>query len=134
MDFLTDDDDAHPIKFRVAERKKHPDYKSKSKYNDIALLRLETDVTFNEYIRPACLPEHSSIDLIATATGWGQTEYQSQSSHLLKTELILSTHRECNALYSIVKSRHLDQGILSETQICAGRQFGQEDTCYVCYR
>lgn len=129
LDFSTENDDARPLKFRIAERKKHPEYKSKSKYNDIALLRLVTEVIFNEYIRPACLPEYSSIELVATATGWGLTEYHQQSSHLLKTDLSLSTHRECNALYSFLKDSHIDRGILNETQICAGRQFGQEDTC-----
>lgn len=132
LDYVRDDDVAQPIRFNVAERIRHPDYTSKYKYNDIALLRLNETVTFNDYIRPACLPEFSSIASHAFATGWGRTgSYRPQSEYLQKVELSLYTHKECNDLYELIKDRYINRGILNNTQICAGSYFGHGDTCQV---
>lgn len=53
----------------------HPDYNSKTSDNDIALLRLSSAVTFNNYIRPVCLAEKGSDFPAGTTTwvtGWGR--------------------------------------------------------------
>lgn len=47
--------DADPQDFYVAEIFKHPDYVPPSRYNDIALLKMDRPTRFNELIRPACL-------------------------------------------------------------------------------
>ena len=60
----------------VSERISHPDYVSKSKYNDIALLKLKTNVAFNEHVRPACLNTDENYDWsLALATGFGRLTY-----------------------------------------------------------
>lgn len=58
----------------------HPDYndKSRDKMHDIALLRLNTNVTYSKYIKPICLPrEGLNSGLITgnklTVAGWGST-------------------------------------------------------------
>lgn len=58
----------------------HPDYndKSRDKMHDIALLRLNTNVTYSKYIKPICLPMAGlSSGLITghklTVCGWGAT-------------------------------------------------------------
>lgn len=73
------DDEADPKDFEIVERITHPDYVKL--YNDIALFRLKTDVSFDEYMRPACLQtKHQFSKTYAIATGWGTTEGgQSQS-------------------------------------------------------
>lgn len=69
-------DGANPIEFLVDEIFKHPDYVSTSKYNDIALLRLDKKVKFNNNIRPACLYNNEKIYARkVTATGWGSIGY-----------------------------------------------------------
>lgn len=52
----------------------HPDYDSRSSDNDIALLKLSSAVTFNNFVLPVCLPAsdstfHNGTD--AWVTGWG---------------------------------------------------------------
>lgn len=132
LDLASNDDDAQPNQFDIAERIKHPDYTNRFKYNDIALIRLDASVKFNEYIRPACLPEYSSTGFNAFATGWGRIDFdRQQSTHLLKVELSLYTYQECNELYLTIKDRHIDRGILNDTQICAGSYIGRGDTCLV---
>lgn len=50
---------APPTKdIKIAEVIVHPDFQigSKDKHNDIALLRLDTKVEFNDFVKPLCLP------------------------------------------------------------------------------
>lgn len=58
----------------------HPDYndKSRGKMHDIALIRLNTNVTYSKYIKPICLPVAGlSSGLITgnklSVAGWGTT-------------------------------------------------------------
>lgn len=135
LDYTRDDDDARPLKLNVAERIKYPTYSSKYKYDDIALLRIDQIVSFNDYIRPACLPEFSAIGFQATATGWGRIDNDRPlSSYLQKVELDLFTHNECDRIYTLIKDRHIDRGILNDTQLCAGSHSGRGDTCQVCLK
>lgn len=52
-----------PIDNRIVEAIHHPEYRkgSRNQYNDIALLRLEQKVEFNQFVRPICLPLDPSL-------------------------------------------------------------------------
>ena len=54
------EDGAEPVSVAVANVTKHPSYNSRNYNNDIAIITLESDVTFSEGIRPLCLPSISS--------------------------------------------------------------------------
>ncbi|KAL1432598.1 hypothetical protein MTO96_013070 [Rhipicephalus appendiculatus] len=48
-------------------------------YNDIAIIKLEKDVSLSEFIQPVCLPEYSITDTLPEntelyATGWGRID------------------------------------------------------------
>jgi len=77
LNLQTNNDGAHPVELLVEETIVHPDYIKTSKYNDIALLRLDTEVKLNNHIRPACLYNNDNINYSqkVTATGWGSIEY-----------------------------------------------------------
>ena len=54
----------------------HPDYNSATENNDIALLKLSTELTFNENITAVCLPTNSSdlyVNRKSFVAGWGAT-------------------------------------------------------------
>ena len=53
------EDGAEPVSVRVANVTKHPSYNSRNYNNDIAVITLESEVTFSEGIRPICLPSIS---------------------------------------------------------------------------
>ena len=55
----------------------HPDYNSKTKDNDFAIIKLASPVSFSDYVVPACLPSTSANydDVAAKATGWGKLSY-----------------------------------------------------------
>lgn len=54
----------------------HPNYDSKTKNNDIALMKLQTPLTFNDEVKPVCLPNPGMmLDLAQECwiSGWGAT-------------------------------------------------------------
>lgn len=72
------DDNARPKNYRIIKRIRNPRYKIPSQYHDIALFKLESNVEFNGYVRPACLQTvlPDAPENIATATGWGLVDWR----------------------------------------------------------
>ncbi|RZB70354.1 Trypsin domain containing protein [Asbolus verrucosus] len=71
------DDCADEVKeFLVQSYKVHPEYVASSKVNDIALVRLQGEVEFSDFIKPVCLPPNA-LRLNHSETwwvgGWGET-------------------------------------------------------------
>jgi secreted trypsin-like serine protease len=69
-------DEATDITIEVAEIIKHPNYKIPRQYDDIALIRLASVVTFGKGLYPICLSTATTIEPeeIMTAIGFGFTE------------------------------------------------------------
>ena len=45
------------------------------KNNDIAILKLDKNLIFNDNVKPACLPDSSiSYDGVGIASGWGDID------------------------------------------------------------
>ncbi|EFN81872.1 Coagulation factor XI [Harpegnathos saltator] len=71
-------DNARTQTIRIVERILHHDYQILSQYYDIAIMKLETSVTYNAWVRPACLPvdlPDTGTDGEAVATGWGRVDW-----------------------------------------------------------
>lgn len=116
----------------VAEYIPYPEYRRISKYDDIGLIKLSRPVKFNEYIRPACLPEeYGTGTQKAVATGWGRTDvYNSGSDVLQKVILDLYNDQECRTGFEAESKRHdLRNGIIARTQFCAGSRTERKDVC-----
>lgn len=131
LDLDSEDDDAMPQDFKVIDRISHPEHKLSSKYNDIALLKLDRKAQFTKFVHPACLyTEHEIKADIVTAIGWGPSRFgEDQSNSLMKVDLELFDDHECKFTYGTLRT--LRVGILSESQICAGGRDGVRDTCKV---
>ncbi|GAB1860026.1 Serine protease snake [Camponotus japonicus] len=133
LNLVQTNDDAMPQDIKIAERIKHPEYKGLRVYNDIAILRLEKEATYNAWVRPACLPvdlPDIGTDNKAVASGWGLVDWSDDtgSNNLLKVTLKLVDHATCNASISDGgTSAQLPFGIVDESQLCAG-EVGK-DTC-----
>lgn len=69
------DDDARPQVRKIISIIRHPDYKKPLEYHDIALLKLESPVKFDAWVRPACLPYGMMNTENAIATGWGRVDW-----------------------------------------------------------
>lgn len=95
------------------------DFSSPNKLHDIAMLRLTSTITFSEFVRPICLPsaalsdEQVTVHGTATVIGFGMTEAKNSSERLMKAELDIVNHRECERKYRLQGRQIVD------SQICA---------------
>merc|ERR1712055_880414 len=86
----------------------HPNWDSNDLSNDLALIRLPQKITFNDYIKPACLPTPDLIaeaGFLVTPIGWGKpSDSAGGISPVLRMvqDLPLITNKECNDVYGIV--------------------------------
>ncbi|XP_044765057.1 serine protease snake-like [Coccinella septempunctata] len=117
--------------YSVVERIPHPEYSPASKYNDIALLRLNKPVTFSEAVLPICLStSESDVGEKLIATGWGKTEVNGpRSNTLLRVDLEYFSNSVCNEAYADVSKKDLPEGVSKNKQICAGSRTDRRDTC-----
>ncbi|KAH8236844.1 hypothetical protein KR026_012584 [Drosophila bipectinata] len=88
--------------YTVEEHWIHCNYNSPSYYNDIALIRLNEPIVFNEYTQPAKLPtEPLANGTTLLLTGWGSTELWGDSPDVLqKAYLTHVDYPTCQAIMS----------------------------------
>lgn len=123
-----------PEDFEIVERYIHPRYRSPSRYNDIALLKLNQSVQRSEFIQPACISMELNTSQTVEAIGWGKTSFAGAASNdLLRVSLEIYDIKTCRDNYIDSFKRVLPDGILEETQVCAGGGLDEvRDTCQVC--
>lgn len=106
------------IDFNIARVFSHEFYQisDENKFNDIAILKLESTVVFTDFVRPICIDLDSSIDTFygtATAIGFGATESYNTSQRMIKAEIDIVTHQDCQRKYRLQGRQVTDK------QICA---------------
>ncbi|KAB0800603.1 hypothetical protein PPYR_06343 [Photinus pyralis] len=116
-----------PVNVPVEELITHElfDPNSVSSANNIALIRLQQEVVFTDFIHPICLPPTDNTDytgLNMLISGWGQTEHVPKSGEKLKLRIQVTTQEKCITTYRLANVE------LKEGQICAGGVKG-EDSC-----
>uniref|UniRef100_A0A673X592 Peptidase S1 domain-containing protein n=1 Tax=Salmo trutta TaxID=8032 RepID=A0A673X592_SALTR len=102
----------------------HPYYNAYTFDNDIALMELDSLVTFSDYIRPICLPSPQHTFPPGNSvwiTGWGATrEGGSGASILQKAQVRIINSTVCNRLMG---------GQITSRMTCAGVLTGGVDAC-----
>ncbi|NWX39507.1 TMPSC protease, partial [Steatornis caripensis] len=120
--------DGHAAKRIIRSITVHPEFKTETFENDIALFWLSSAVRYSDYIQPICLPPahlRPRIDNVTECfiSGWGRTAEKGKTSAVLKeaqVEIIPS---------SICNSSDTYGGLVNDNMICAGSQSGGADTC-----
>ncbi|KAJ7320590.1 hypothetical protein JRQ81_020101 [Phrynocephalus forsythii] len=111
---------------RVAKVIRHPDYDSTSKSNDVALMKLQTPLYFNEFIGPVCLPNYGMMfqpEQMCWISGWGALYQRGNTSKVLNAARVpLIDSLLCN-------NRYIYNGLILPTMICAGYLEGKVDSC-----
>ncbi|EDS36675.1 coagulation factor XI [Culex quinquefasciatus] len=124
---VVDVDDPDAQDFRIEKEIIHEEYSPATKYNDLALLRLDRNVSITLHLRPACLAtDRAERNRRATVTGWGKTGRVSELSNVLnKVSLdVPEDRRACARMYS-----GPGKAKLVDSQICAGSLAGEQDAC-----
>ncbi|XP_066486425.1 serine protease 27-like [Tiliqua scincoides] len=102
---------------------------------DIALLQLDTPVTYSAYILPVCVPKSSVRFPAGTrcwVTGWGEVKSGEalQSPQILQElEVPLIDRDTCNNLFSINPPVDLEPDPVKPDMFCAGYPEGGKDAC-----
>ncbi|XP_013149181.1 PREDICTED: serine protease snake-like [Papilio polytes] len=109
----------------------HPNYKSPSKYYDIALVETKSKIVFNEFVQPACLwrNEDTSSLTHVSVSGWGVTDkYENlRKSDILQTAQVdIVDKRMCKLL---IDNKSRLSKTVEDHQICAGKLTGNIDSC-----
>lgn len=108
----------------------HPEYNPQlpNNLNDIALIRLDREVAFTDFVSPVCLPVQAHLrsktyeNVKMDVSGWGVTEDGSTSAVKLKATVDGWTFNKCAEKYG---SKRI---YLQSTQMCAGGDEGV-DSC-----
>ncbi|XP_030008970.1 ST14 transmembrane serine protease matriptase a isoform X1 [Sphaeramia orbicularis] len=102
----------------------HPYYNAYTYDNDIALMELDSPVTYSDYIRPICLPspQHDfPAGHTVWITGWGATREGGFAATVLqKAQVRIINYNTCNKLMN---------SQLTSRMMCAGILQGGVDAC-----
>ncbi|XP_053674393.1 CLIP domain-containing serine protease B8-like [Anopheles nili] len=115
-----------PQDFGIEAQIIHPGYEKNGafQHHDIALIRLDRDVTLNNYVSPVCLPVDNftptSPNVNVTAVGFGHTGRQKHSGIKKQAQFPVFAQEECDKKWRNVQ--------IIEQQLCAGGVFGI-DSC-----
>lgn len=114
----------HVVK-KVKRVVRHRSFDSRTLYNDVALLTLETPVQYSSNVRPICLPRssHSFGGNFGTVIGWGSLrENGPQPSILQKVSVPIWSNAVCRQKYG-----GSAPGGIIDSMICAGKD--ARDSC-----
>ncbi|XP_050957605.1 uncharacterized protein LOC127158567 [Labeo rohita] len=115
----------HEISRRVDQIVIHPEYNPKNFDNDIALVKLSSSVTFNEYISPVCLAATGSTFAEGTEswiTGWGELNFGSNlfPAILQEVKVPVVSNTYCKSVYG---------SAFRDSMMCAGPTEGGKGAC-----
>ncbi|GIY49567.1 hypothetical protein CDAR_565342 [Caerostris darwini] len=116
--------------YRVIEIKRHGQYNRMTLRNDIALLKLEKPVVFNEFVKIICFPETPKdyIGEVVTLAGWGHTNGASsaRSDVLQEASFPIISNDQCSRTHGVsIPSSLICAAVLSEDKgACNGDSGG----------
>lgn len=113
---------------KVAKVTQHPEYDAKTIKNDIAVLKLASNLDFGSTISAVELPSSADdtprMGTRCSVTGWGSTSAGGSSilTNLLVAYVNIVDHEKCVEEY-------VDRREVDDSMICAGVEFGGRDSC-----
>lgn len=126
---LSRDDEANsaPQDYQIELIVVHPEYDPtrEAGYNDLALLRTERPIAFNEAVFPFCVPDtRPGPGATLTGAGFGYVNETTKAQHLQEAELQVVSQAECEDLYNARHSEVLRSWYPMNLQhsdiLCAG--------------
>ncbi|XP_076362557.1 phenoloxidase-activating factor 2-like isoform X2 [Tachypleus tridentatus] len=115
--------------YDVGEITVHPKYTEENLWNDIAILRLRLEVSFNPHVQTVCLPSETQVFEGQTCwvTGWGKDEFKGRFRNVMK-QVSLPVIKNSYCQKQLRRTRLGVNFDLYPGFICAGGGQG-EDSC-----
>ena len=113
---------------KVAKVTQHPEYDAKTIKNDIAVLKLASNLDFGSTISAVELPSSADdtprMGTRCSVTGWGSTSAGGSSilTNLLVAYVNIVDHEK-------YVEEYVDRREVDDSMICAGVEFGGRDSC-----
>lgn len=116
----------------------HPQYNNPSKVdfnNDIALIKLQNQITFNSSIMPICLPAEGATyvtGMMGLVSGFGIIEIAGRrmvTNKLNYVQLPVVSQETCIKSINSLKTTRTDVPSVSSNMFCAGVPEGGKDSC-----
>lgn len=121
-------DDRRALILGISTVIRHPKYKRRRSYYDLALVKLVSKVRFSDQIRPACLGVPPAEGERVVVSGWGRTEFGGDASADLRSVSVeIWNMQECRETWGT--SLKLPNGPTPDSHVCAGERKGGKDTC-----
>ncbi|XP_053147741.1 transmembrane protease serine 12-like isoform X3 [Hemicordylus capensis] len=116
----------HTVVIGISGIMVHSDYSSQKYQNDIALLKLNEYIPYNNYIQPVCLPDASLVvtnENPCYISGWGNKRLQGPLQYTLKeAQVDIFSLEICN-------QKRWYRGMITENMVCAGTESGFKGGC-----
>ncbi|XP_072536032.1 complement C1r subcomponent-like protein [Salminus brasiliensis] len=118
----------------IASLHVHPGYKNNEMRtnfdNDIALIKLNSSITFNENVMPLCLPaQDTELEHSGLVSGFGLTETFHKANQLRYIQLPVVDQDLCHTFVETERAIHRNVAPLTANMFCAGFPEGGKDTC-----
>ncbi|XP_026861742.2 complement component 1, r subcomponent [Electrophorus electricus] len=112
----------------------HPGYKNNHMRtnfdNDIALIKLNSSITFNANVMPVCIPpQDAELNTFGLVSGFGMTEDWNTADNLRYISLPVVDQDKCHMWIEQERATRRDVAPLTANMFCAGLPEGKKDTC-----
>lgn len=92
---------------------------------DVALLKVDKEFNYDNYVRPTCLPRKEITEAdFCFVKGWGETQGTGNSTVLKQTLMPIRDTQQCNTTINPIYT-----GLITEYMFCAGFAAGGHDAC-----